>query len=158
MRKYKIAMAMLMTATVFFYIGMRVGEARAPGRSDVPDPVINDAIYLQAPVTEAERYEQMGYEVFTATAYCGCCECNGEWSDGSTAQSATGEELIQGISVAADFDVLPPYTWIEVSGIGLFNVQDCGSAIKGNRIDIYFNDHEEAEAFGVQEVRVRVCE
>ena len=31
----------------------------------------------------------------------------------------------------------------------IFTAEDCGGAIKDNRIDIYVNDHEKANALGV---------
>lgn len=105
--------------------------------------------------------ETYGYMQFTATAYCKCRECNGRWGtdkpDGQ-AESATGAKLSEGVSIAADFSVLPPFTQVEISGMGIYTVHDCGSAIKGNRIDIYFENHEDAQAFGVQTVWVRTCD
>lgn len=104
--------------------------------------------------------ETYGYTQFTATAYCKCRECNGRWGtdkpDGQ-ADSATGAELSEGVSIAADFSVLPPFTQVEISGMGIYTVHDCGGAIKGNRIDIYFENHEDAQAFGVQTVWVRTA-
>ena len=104
--------------------------------------------------------ETYGYTQFTATAYCKCRECNGRWGtdkpDGQ-AESATGAELSEGVSIAADFSVLPPFTQVEISGMGIYTVHDCGGAIKGNRIDIYFENHEDAQAFGVQTVWVRTA-
>lgn len=105
--------------------------------------------------------ETYGYMQFTATAYCKCRECNGRWGtdkpDGQ-AESATGAKLSEGVSIAADFSVLPPFTQVEISSMGIYTVHDCGSAIKGNRIDIYFENHEDAQAFGVQTVWVRTCD
>lgn len=105
--------------------------------------------------------ETYGYMQFTATAYCKCRECNGRWGtdkpDGQ-AESATGAKLSEGVSIAADFSVLPPFTQVEISGMGIYTVHDCGGAIKGNRIDIYFENHEDAQAFGVQTVWVRTCD
>ena len=45
---------------------------------------------------------------------------------------------------------------MEIEGLGYRIVEDTGSAIKGHRIDIYFEAHEEALEFGLQEVRVRI--
>ena len=55
----------------------------------------------------------------------------------------------QGVTVAADTDVLPFGTVILIDGHE-YIVQDRGGAIKGNRIDVYFESHEEALEFGVQ--------
>ena len=37
-------------------------------------------------------------------------------------------------------------------------VQDRGGAIKGNAVDIYFEDHDEALVFGRQAVRLYIIE
>ncbi|HHY98730.1 MAG TPA: hypothetical protein GX509_08335, partial [Firmicutes bacterium] len=36
--------------------------------------------------------------------------------------------------------------------MGVFRAEDTGGAIKGNRIDIYMESHQEALEFGLQEV------
>lgn len=124
-------------------------------------PFGQSAGYSQALAERELRIEETyGYTQFTATAYCKCRECNGIYGtdkpDGQ-AESATGAELSEGESIAADFSVLPPFTQVEISGMGIYTVHDCGSAIKGNRIDIYFENHEDAQAFGVQTVWVRTA-
>ena len=124
-------------------------------------PCGQSAGYSQALAERELRIEETyGYTQFTATAYCKCRECNGIYGtdkpDGQ-AESATGAELSEGESIAADFSVLPPFTQVEISGMGIYTVHDCGSAIKGNRIDIYFENHEDAQAFGVQTVWVRTA-
>ena len=124
-------------------------------------PFGQSAGYSQALAERELRIEETyGYTQFTATAYCKCRECNGIYGtdkpDGQ-AESATGAKLSEGVSIAADFSVLPPFTQVEISGMGIYTVHDCGSAIKGNRIDIYFENHEDAQAFGVQTVWVRTA-
>lgn len=124
-------------------------------------PFGQSAGYSQALAERELRIEETyGYTQFTATAYCKCRECNGIYGtdkpDGQ-AESATGAKLSEGVSIAADFSVLPPFTQVEISGMGIYTVHDCGGAIKGNRIDIYFENHEDAQAFGVQTVWVRTA-
>ena len=96
--------------------------------------------------------KSLAWETFIATAYCPCALCCGK-TDGIT---ASGVKSIEGITIAADWDVLPEGTIVEIEGLGYRIVQDTGSAIKGHRIDIYFEEHEEALEFGLQEVRVRI--
>ncbi len=40
----------------------------------------------------------------------------------------------------------------------VYTVEDIGSTIVGNRLDIYFPTHEEALAYGVQSVEVYAVE
>lgn len=89
--------------------------------------------------------------VFTVTAYCPCEKCCGEYANGYT---ATGEKAIQGVTIAADPDVLPMGTEIELDG-HTYTVQDTGGAIAGNRLDLYFDSHEDALQWGVREKTVR---
>jgi 3D (Asp-Asp-Asp) domain-containing protein len=113
-------------------------------------PAVSEAI-----TTEPE------YIAFTATAYCGCSKCCGKWAnnrpDGKVI-GAAGVELKQGVSIAADFSVLPIGTSVDIEGLGTYKVQDTGAAVTGNKIDIYFLNHDDAVEFGVQTVYLRVLE
>ncbi len=177
MRLCRFVALCVTAAAVFTAAGVLIGRAFAQG-ADKPNAAAKDTMSNSAADgdtaqnTAAEREttdsaerelrieETYGYTQFTATAYCKCTECNGRWGtdkpDGQ-AESATGAKLSEGVSIAADFSVLPPFTQVEISGMGIYTVHDCGSAIKGNRIDIYFENHEDAQAFGVQTVWVRTA-
>lgn len=58
------------------------------------------------------------------------------------------------MTVAADPAVLPMGTKIELDG-HTYTVQDTGGAIAGYRLDLYFDSHEDALRWGVQEKTVR---
>ena len=92
--------------------------------------------------------------MFKITAYCPCTECCGIYSDGITAD---GSYATEGVTVAADTSVLPFGSIIQINGEE-YEVQDRGGAIQGNRIDIYFDNHETAETYGVQYHEVFVKE
>ena len=81
---------------------------------------------------------------FKLTAYCACIKCCGK-SDGIT---ASGAKAVEGVTVAADTR-FPFGTKIIIDGHE-YTVQDRGGAVKGDKIDIYFNSHTEALKFGVQ--------
>lgn len=68
--------------------------------------------------------------------------------------TASGAVAEQGVTISADWDVLPPGTIVYIDGLGERVVQDRGGAIKGNAVDIYFEDHDEALVFGRQAVRL----
>ena len=168
-KKISVAHAAMMcavVAAVFMGTGVLIGRAFARSEPSAAereaDISLNEATQ-DSPVSKPEHVVQIedtyGYRQFTATAYCKCRKCNGRWGanepDGA-AMSATGARLTEGISIAADFSVLPPYTQVEISGMGVYTVHDCGGAVKGSRIDIYFENHEDAESFGVQTVWLRV--
>lgn len=92
--------------------------------------------------TQAAQYTEI--EV-TATAYCACAECCGK-TDGIT---ATGTKATAGRTLAVDPNVIPYGTQIIIDG-NTYIAEDCGGAVKGNDVDIYFNTHEEAVNFGKQ--------
>ena len=100
---------------------------------------------------EALEPELVSIGTFTAYAYCPCETCCGQWSGGPTASGVIPEE---GRTVAADWDVLPAGTEIYIDGFGWRTVEDTGGAIRGNTIDIFFESHEEAAEFGIQEVEL----
>lgn len=79
------------------------------------------------------------------TAYCPCNECCGK-NDGIT---ATGVKAIAGRTIAVDPSVIPYGTKVKING-HTYVAEDCGGAIKDNRIDIFFDTHEEALKFGRQ--------
>lgn len=88
----------------------------------------------------------------TATAYCPCVKCCGKWSDGIT---ASGVKAKANHTIAVDRKVIPLGTRIIYNGIE-YVAEDTGSAIKGNKIDIYFDSHEEALKFGKQRIEIEV--
>lgn len=86
--------------------------------------------------------------VFTATAYCNCSKCCGKWAGGNT---ASGTVPTAGRTIAVDTSVIPFGTKVIINGT-TYIAEDTGSLIEGNRIDIFFNSHEEALQFGVQQL------
>ena len=97
-----------------------------------------------------EEWQSLGE--FTVTAYCGGECCCGAWAD-EDCTTASGAEAVEGVTIAADTSVLPFETTVRIDGVE-YTVQDTGGAIKGNRIDLYFDSHEDALAFGVQKLNV----
>lgn len=97
------------------------------------------------------RQQETQERVFTVTAYCPCRKCCGAYANGYT---ATGAKATQGVTVAADPAVLPMGTEIQIDG-HTYTVQDTGGAIKGNRLDLYFDSHEDALQWGVQKKTVQ---
>lgn len=95
--------------------------------------------------TNVERPQQIATSLYTITAYCHCAKCCGK-TDGIT---ASGEKAVEGVTVAMDKSI-PFGTKIYIDGVGERIVQDRGGAIKGNKIDLYFDSHEKALEFGRQ--------
>ncbi len=104
--------------------------------------------------TEALSATMMYLGEFEATAYCPCEKCCGK-SDGIT---ATGTVATEGRTIAVDPSVIPYGTAVYIDGLGEFVAEDTGGAIKGNRVDVFFADHQDALDFGRQTVTVWIIE
>jgi len=88
-------------------------------------------------------------EEFIATAYCSCQKCCGK-TDGITRM---GTHVRKGV-IAVDPEVIPLGTQVYIEGMGWFSAEDTGRLIKGKKIDIYMEKHEQALAFGRQTVKI----
>lgn len=99
------------------------------------------------------------WELWEFTAYCSKKCCTKKWDDG---HFASGKEIYFG-GVAADRR-LPFGAQIEtrtpIKGLTKFVVEDRGSAIKRNRIDVFFPEemggHQAALEFGRQKRWVKI--
>lgn len=101
--------------------------------------------------SSSSRTNNTEYIAFTATGYCPCAKCCGK----TNGMTASGAKAKAGVTVA-----MPKKyafgTKIEIKGMGTYIVQDRGGAIKGNKIDIFFNTHQEALNFGRRTVYVKI--
>lgn len=61
-------------------------------------------------------------------------------------------------TIAVDPKVIPYGTKLYVENYGYAIAADCGSAIKGNTIDVYFNTRNEAYTWGVKYVKVYILD
>ncbi|WP_378957084.1 3D domain-containing protein [Pelosinus sp. sgz500959] len=87
----------------------------------------------------------------TATAYGPGMLDNGKWNN----LTYMGGTVKHGV-VAVDPRVIPMGTKLWVEGYGEAIAEDQGSAIKGNRIDLAFNDRNEALDYGIQNVKIYI--
>lgn len=94
-----------------------------------------------------------GYATFNVSAYCSCAKCCGK-TNGIT---ASGVKAKSGVTIAAPSNYSFG-TKIYLEGMGTYVVQDRGGAIKGNKIDVYFDSHEEALRFGRKNIKGRVVQ
>ena len=107
---------------------------------------------VQSDLENLKQNEAIYVGKYKITYYCPCKECCGK-EDKIT---ASGQKAQEGITVAADISNLPFGTKIYISGIGWRIVQDKGSAIKGNRLDIYVSSHSNPMPYNVQNLDVWV--
>lgn len=83
---------------------------------------------------------------FKITHYCACTKCCGKNACGIT---ASGKPVEENKTIAVDPSVIKLGSQVYIDGYGYMEAQDTGSAIKGNIIDVYIPDHQEALKLGV---------
>ena len=120
-----------------FFCGnvMTVSAAEEVVEVAEPEPIVN-VVAEPEPISLGE---------YRLTAYCPCIKCCGK-TDGIT---KSGVKAVEGVTIAADTRILPLGTKVLINGHE-YTVQDTGGLIKGNKIDVYFDSHQDALEFGVQ--------
>lgn len=101
---------------------------------------------------EAESAETAGWTsagIFKVTHYCNCEHCQGEY----IGMTATGTAPKAGRTIAVDPDKIPLGSVVKIDGQE-YVAEDTGGAIKGNRVDIFVADHDEAVTKGIKEETV----
>ena len=62
--------------------------------------------------------------------------------------TASGTKVKEGRTIAVDPNVIPIGWWVYIEGIGFRRAEDKGSAVKGKKIDVYYESEDYAEEFG----------
>jgi len=110
-------------------------------------------------VGEAQEWKQTRKKMLV-TAYCPCRICCGKHANGKTATMSSAWEP----GAAVDPKVIPHGSRIDVPGYkrgpnkngSWIKADDSGSAIKGNKIDLRFDTHQEAKEWGRKWLVVRI--
>ena len=100
-----------------------------------------------APIVKQPQLVSLGE--FLITAYCSCEICCDHYAldrpldenGNEIVKGSIGQVLTPEYSIAIDPTVIPYGTEVMFGG-NTYLAQDCGGAIKGNRIDVYFSDHQ----------------
>lgn len=138
-----------------------------------PEEVTSNVFHVEQEEPTTEEFSEVKtakqttskIQTFELTAYCPCENCCGEYANNRPTDEkgkpivygSTGERLTSGYSIAVDPSVIPYGTEVIIDG-RIYKAQDCGGAIKGNRIDVYFDSHQEALQFGRQTKEVEIIE
>jgi 3D (Asp-Asp-Asp) domain-containing protein len=86
---------------------------------------------------------------FTVTKYLPRSPAYGKFNDGltSTMMKADPDKRI----IAVDPKLIPYGSWVWIEDLGWYQAQDCGSAIKGFRLDVLTATEDDAMDFGKQD-------
>lgn len=109
------------------------GSIDEPGQAVVVQP--------GAPIPENAIY--LGN--FKITHYCACSKCCGSYGNAT----AWAGKIVPGTTIAVDPKVIPKLSNVYIDGYGYRRAEDCGGAIKGNKIDVAVSSHSEALNLGV---------
>lgn len=148
------AVCLFLAALLILFAVLTVKTTGQPYKGE--PPVIEGKLPGEDTPAQGCAYLDLGEPMgeFKLTAYCPCMRCCGK-TDGIT---ATGTTATEGRTVAVDPRVIPYGSTVTIyfadSTSHTYTAEDCGGGIKGNRLDIYFDDHQTALQFGVQRAYV----
>lgn len=121
-----------------------------------PEVVATEPAAYHGPVPEVVDLGE-----FTVTHYCPCAKCCGVWAENrpdGIVYTASGAIAQEGRTIAVDPDLIPYGTEVVVrysdGDEAVYIAEDCGSAIQGNRIDVYMESHEAALLEGIKAAKV----
>ncbi|SDO48028.1 3D (Asp-Asp-Asp) domain-containing protein [Paenibacillus sp. yr247] len=137
--------------------GVNVNDLMAA--NDIQDPrVLMIGQSLNIPLAEAVNNLPDGQHKIikkvlntTLTAYTAGFESTGKKeSHPMYGITYSGIKAKEGRTIAVDPAVIPLGSTVFIEGIGIRKAEDVGSAIRGSRIDVFMNDLNEAQEFGVK--------
>lgn len=149
LRFTKAAASLILAGSLIVGGAYTSAEPAAIDKPDLSEHI--EAVNPEYIPPEPAKVESVKLGNFTLTAYCSCSSCCGK-SDGIT---ATGTRATAGRTIAVDPSVISYGSKVQING-HTYIAEDCGGAIGGNRIDIYFDSHNDALAFGVQRADVYI--
>ncbi len=115
-------------------------DVEITGEDDLEDAVEDAA----KEAIKASSYNEIYLGTYTVTGYCNCSICSG-----GSGLTYSGTVPKANHTISADLNVHPLGTKIRIGDI-IYTVEDMGSSVKDNWIDIYFDNHEEAVAYGTK--------
>lgn len=115
------------------------------GAGETAEPADAPRIETTAPdaVSSTSGKKGVSLGMFTTTGYCNCEKCSGGHNltySGTVPQAAH--------TISADLSIYPIGTKLMIDDV-IYTVEDMGSSVNGNWIDIYYSSHDEAVAHGM---------
>lgn len=141
------------------FSGLSMVKLNIPIPLERPKPEDNALPFFPPPPEPSLIPDALGrinLGTFNVTAYCPCKQCCGkDEGDPGYGITAIGTRATEGRTIAVDPDVIPYGTKVYFNG-GTYVAEDCGGAIQGNHIDLYFDSHEAALEWGYRQREVLV--
>ena len=133
-----------------------LAAAMNPARPEITPPMPDRGIDMAPTRPRPKVIKARVFKTFKVTAYCPCTICCGRKACGL---AADGSNVIGKQLVAADWSIVKKHTMLRIPGYNggeKVKVRDTGSAIKGYRLDVYFDDHQTAKEWGVKMLKVEI--
>lgn len=153
----------LETSTVGYYNVVETAKKKAEEREQERLRLLEEQRLLEEKRKQEEELKRKKAEeakndlgTFNTTFYTPFCD------SGCTGKTATGIDVSKSIKyqglgvVATDWSLVPPYSIIEIEGLGQYIVLDRGSAIRGKKLDVLVSSTAEAYKLGRQYLNVKV--
>lgn len=103
-------------------------------------------------ITSPEPPKETYLGEFTTTAYCNCDKCSSGFS-----LTYSGSVPKANHTISADISKYPIGTQLRIEEI-IYTVEDVGTNIHGNWLDLYFDSHQDALNYGQKTVKVYAVE
>ena len=121
----------------YYTLGDTISYSKGSGASSAP-----------AESTAAASGSLKSLGIFTTSGYCGCEQCSKGYG-----LTYSGTVPQANHTISADLSLLPIGTRVQIGGV-IYTVEDKGSSVNGNEIDIFYSDHNAAQAHGLQQQEV----
>lgn len=82
---------------------------------------------------------------FRTTGYCPCKQCSEGWGR----RTSTGSIAKSSHTIAVDPRVIPYGSKVMINGV-IYTAEDRGGGVKGNHVDIFFDNHAQTRQHGKQ--------
>ena len=117
----------------------QTGAQPPTGANETPLASMPDAEMVEAIGT---RWERLGR--WKLSFYCPCHTCSGNWGH----RTSSGATCVEGVTAACA--ILPPGTVVKIDGYGERVIQDTGSGVRGQHLDIFMESHKQCLNHGVK--------
>ncbi|MHC4434125.1 MAG: 3D domain-containing protein [Planctomycetota bacterium] len=154
----KTVLNAIFLVVIICLLGRFIGTSHANGNRRIAllIAVLDTASTKHVEASDSEDPVQWQTVHMRVTAYCPCSKCCGSYSDGIT---ASGHKISEGDRFVAADRRYPFGTEMIIPGYKnsqTVEVLDRGGAIRGNRLDVFFNSHQEALEWGVRYLDVKI--
>ena len=113
--------------------------------------LVKETIVESMPISYNQKMPFTNIGQFDLSFYCPCEKCVGKKK---IVRTASGTKPKANYTIAVDTRIIPLGSILYIEGFGYFIAQDTGSAIKGNRIDIFVDSHQQALKLGRKKANV----